>query len=142
MPIPLRPLDQVVGKWQRRAAAAAPDYTAAVQTPLKDWQKGSLAASDAWKAAVTDAAGRDAYKAGVAKQTTAFWQKRALELGAPRFADGVSKSVDVYNTKFGPFYDALGRIELPARGPRGDPRNIERVRTIMETLRRVKITGK
>jgi len=95
MPIPLRPLDVVVSKWQKRASAAAPDFSSGVQNPLKDWQKNTLAASDAWKAGVTDAAGRDAFSKGVSAKPTAYWQKRTLDLGVPRYADGINKSVDV-----------------------------------------------
>jgi len=90
---------------------------------------------------VTDAAGRDAYSKGVAKKPTAFWQKRALELGVSRYPDGVSKSVDVYESEWKPYYDALSKIELPARGARGDPKNLERVRVIVTTLRSVKTAG-
>jgi hypothetical protein len=35
-------------------------------------------------------------------------------------------------------YDTLTKVELPVRGPRGDPKNIERVRTIVQALRALK----
>jgi len=138
MPIPVRPLDQVISKWKTKATAATTDYTAGVQAPRYDWQAQTIAAKDAWKAGVTDAAGRGAFEKGVSKVSTAFWQKRALELGSARYADGVGKSVDIYKGKFAPFYEALSKIDLPPRGARGDPKNLERVRTIMDTLRKVK----
>jgi len=141
MPIPLRPLEKVVEKWRGKTTAASSDYVAGVQAPKYDWQAQSLAAKDAWKAGVTDAAGRGAFEKGVAKKGTAFWQKRTLDLGPGRFTDGVTKSVDVYKGEFASFYDALGKIELPARGARGDPKNLERVRTIMETMRKVKTSA-
>lgn len=142
MPIPLKPLDKVIEKWKNRATAASADFAAGVQSPLKDWKTQALAAAPAWRDAITQAAGRDAYKTGVAAKDTAFWQKRAIELGAPRYSDGVAKSVDVYKNEFAPFYDALSKIELPPRGARGDPKNLERVRVITETLRKVKLGSK
>ncbi len=57
MPIPLRPLEKVVEKWSGRATAAAPDYSAGVAAPKKDWATYATAAKDAWRAGVTDAAG-------------------------------------------------------------------------------------
>lgn len=142
MPIPLKPLDKVTEKWKTRATGAGPEYAAGVQAPLRDWQTAAKAAAAAWKDAITQAAGRDAYGVGVSKTPTAFWQKRAMELGTARYTDGVSKSVDVYKDNFAAFYDALSKIELPPRGPRGDPRNIERVKAIMDTLRKVKLAQK
>jgi len=138
MPIKLRSIETIRDKWRNRATAAAPDYQFGVSNPLNDWQANALAAKDAWRAGVTDAAGRDAYGKGVAKTPTAFWQKRTLDLGVSRYPDGVSKSVDVYESNFKPYYDALSKIELPPRGARGDPKNLERVRVIVQTLRSVK----
>jgi len=141
MPIKMRPPETLGDRWKNRASAAAPDYQFGVSNPLNDWQANALAAKDAWRQGVTDAASRDAYGKGVAKTPTAFWQKRALELGVPRYPDGITKSVDVYLTNWKPYYDALTKIELPPRGARGDPKNLERVRVIVQTLRNVKTGG-
>ena len=140
MPIPLRPLEKVIDKWKNRASAAAGDYAAGVAAPLKDWATNALAASSAWKQAITDAAGRDAFAAGVRKVGTAKWQRKATELGARRYPEGITAGATDYSEGFKPFYEALGKIELPPRGPRGDPRNYERVKTIGDTLRKVKIS--
>lgn len=141
MPIVLRPLDRIVEKWRSRATAALTDYSEGVQAPRNPWQKQAMAASETWKAAITDAAARDAYRKGVAATSEEFWRSRALALGTARFTDGVSKSVDVFKGKWAPFYDVLSRIELPPRGPRGDPKNVERVRAIMTALRQKKLGG-
>ncbi len=138
MPIPLRPLDKVVDKWSARATAAAPDYSAGVSAPLRDWATQATAAKGAWQAGVTEAASRDAYAKGVATAGTAKWQRKATTLGTRRFSEGVAAAKDDYKGGFAQFYDALSKIDLPPRGARGDPKNLERVRTIMQTLRSVK----
>jgi hypothetical protein len=138
VPIPLRPIDKVVDKWKSRATAAGPDYTFGVQNPLKDWATFAQAAGDSWRAGVTDAAGRDAYRKGVAKAGTPKWQRKAVDLGSRRFPEGVTAGAPDYKAEFAPFYDALSKIDLPPRGARGDPKNLERVRVIMQTLRAVK----
>ncbi|MEM4667426.1 MAG: hypothetical protein QW498_09015 [Thermofilum sp.] len=140
MPLVLRPLDKIVEKWRSRASAASGDYAAGVEAPKYDWQKNTLAASDAWKSGVTEAAAKNMFSKGVAATPTDFWKSRAITLGTARFADGVSKSVDVYKAKWAPYYDVLTKIELPPRGARGDPKNIERVRAIITALR-AKKTG-
>ncbi|MEM3988545.1 MAG: hypothetical protein QXZ22_08140 [Sulfolobales archaeon] len=139
MPIVLRPLDKIVEKWRSRASAASGDYAAGVEAPKYDWQKNTLAAADAWKAGVTEAAAKNTFAKGVASKSTDFWKSRAMTLGTARFADGVSKSVDVYKGNFAPYYDTLSKLELPPRGARGDPKNIERVRAIITALRAKKV---
>jgi hypothetical protein len=118
----MRPLDKIREKWKARATAAAPDYQFGVANPLKDWATQAAAASDAWKAGVTDAAGRDAFRKGVTRAGTAKWQRKALELGVPRYSQGVAVAAPDYEAGWKPFYEALTKIELPPRGPRGDPR--------------------
>jgi len=135
MPIVLRPLDKIVEKWRARASAATSDYTAGIEAPRQDWQKQALAASDTWKAGVTEAAAKNLFAKGVMAKPSDFWKMRALTLGGARYADGVSKSVDVYKSDWAPYYDVLSKLELPPRGARGDPKNVERVRAIMTALR-------
>jgi hypothetical protein len=139
MPIPLRPLDQIRTKWKNRASAAAPDYTSGVSAPLRDWATNAAAAAPAWKAGVTDAAGRNAFEKGVKRAGTAKWQTKAKELGSRRYPEGVAVAEPDYEAGFKPYYEALSKIDLPPRGPRGDPRNYERVKTIGDTLRKVKL---
>lgn len=138
MPLRLRPLDQIKDKWSRRASAAGPDYQAGLGAPRQPWSQGAIAAKDAWRAGVTDAAGRDAYAKGVAAAGDAKWLKKATDLGVRRYPEGVSAAVEDYKSGFAPFYDALSKIDLPPRGARGDPKNVERVRVIMQTLRSIK----
>lgn len=139
MPIVLRSLDKIVEKWRARASAASGDYAAGVEAPKYDWQKNTLAASDAWKAGITEAAAKNTFAKGVAARSTDFWKSRAMTLGTARYADGISKSVDVYKGNFAPYYDTLSKLELPPRGARGDPKNIERVRAIITALRSKKV---
>jgi hypothetical protein len=139
MPIPLRPLDTVVGpKWKNRASAAATDYASGVSAPLRDWATNAAAAEGAWKQGVTDAAARGAFGAGVRKAGTGKWQGKATTLGARRYPEGVAAAEKDYVDAFKPYYDALSKIELTPRGPRGDPRNYDRVKQIGDALRKVK----
>ena len=134
----LRPLDLVVDKWNRRATAAGPDYQAGIQAPRVPWSQGAIAASPAWNQAVTNAASKDLFAKGVAKAGDAKWLNKALSLGARRYPEGVTAAKDDYKNNFASFYDALGKVALPARAPRGDPRNLERVKAIVQTMRQTK----
>lgn len=136
--VKLRPLDTIKGKWKNRASAAAGDYKFGIENPLEDWATNASAAESAWEGGVQDAISRKAFSKGVKAAGTAKWQERALKKGVRRYPEGVAIAEDDYAKGFEPYYNALSRVTLPPRGPRGDPRNLERVRVIVETLRKVK----
>jgi len=139
MPLKLRPLDQITDKWERRASGAVADYQAGLAAPRQPWSQAAIAAKGAWQQGVTEAAGRDAFAKGVAKAGDTKWLNKANTLGVRRYPEGVGVAKDDYKTGFAPYYDALTKIDLPPRGARGDPKNLERVRAIMQTLRKIKV---
>ena len=141
MPIKLKPLDKIVEKWTTRATGAAADYAAGLTMPKQPWSAAAVAAKDAWRTGVTDAAGRDAYAKGVTKVGDAKWLRKASEIGVRRYPDGVSAAKDDYKTGFAPVYETETKLDLPPRGPRGDPKNIERVRIVMTALRQLKTSA-
>jgi len=140
MVIKLKPIDKIVEYWRSGATAAGPKYSEGLTMPKTPWSQAAMAAKEAWRQGITDAAGRDAYSKGVAKAGDAKWLKRASEVGARRFPEGVSAAVDDYRNGFAPFYDTLSKIDLPARRARGDPANIERVKTVVQALRNTKLS--
>jgi len=139
MPIKMRPLDKIGEWWRSGATAAGPKYAEGLTMPRQPWSQGAVGAKDAWRQGVTDAAGRDAYAKGVVKAGDAKWLKKASELGARRYPEGVGVALDDYKAGWAPFYDVLSKVELPPRKARGDPANIERVRTIVQALRGKKL---
>lgn len=138
MPIKLRPLEKITEKWTTRASGATTEYSEGLAAPKVPWSAAAIAAKEAWRQGVTDAAGRDAFAKGVAKAGDAKWFKKASELGTRRFSEGVTAAKEDYKGGFSPYYDALTKIELPPRRARGDPANVERVKAIMTTLRSIK----
>jgi hypothetical protein len=134
MAIKTKPIADVATKWVNRASAAAPEYQKGLSAPSKDWATETKASETAYNAGVQDAIGRNAFGKGVAKAGSEKWSRKALAVGPARYGSGVTAAQPDYTSDFGPYLDALGRISLPARGKRGDPANIERVRTIATAL--------
>lgn len=129
----------IAAKWARVTPQRVEDYRTGVENPRADWAQSTAAAEGAWRDAVTAAAGRQAFSAGVRTAGTPKWQTKTLDKGPTRFAEGVSLGAPDYERGFAPFRDTIERTTLPARGPKGDPRNIERVRVIAAALRARKI---
>ena len=137
-----KPIDIVVKKWKDRASVATDDYVYGVQNPKQDWQKATLDASKAWEDGIRAAITEKRFEGGVRAAGTEKWQRGALEKGAARFADGVTKAVDEYSAKMGEVLRVIEGVSLPPRGPRGDPKNIERVKAIADALHKFAIAKK
>lgn len=139
MALKLKSISEITDKWARRASAAGPDYEAGVRSPKQDWGAQAAAAEPAFEAGIQDAIGRKAFGKGVREAGTEKWQRKTLAVGPARFPTGVTAATGDFSAGFGPFRDAIERIALPPRGRRGDPANIERVRTIADALHGMKV---
>mgnify|MGYP001583810356 CR=1 FL=1 len=135
----IRSLAKIADKYGRVTPAKGPELEAGLKDPKKIWKDEAGAASDAWKAGVSDAVTRDAFKKGVDKATQADYLDPALKLGVKRYRDGVQLGITKYNKNFGPFRDIIEATTLPPKGAVGDPGNIERVRIIAAALHEGKI---
>lgn len=141
MAIKIRPVSDIAEKWVRRASGATEEYASGVENPKKDWATEAKNAEGAYKAGVVAAANAGRFGKGVAKAGTEKWKKGATEKGTARFGPGVSIGKDNYGAGFGPYASVIAGVTLPPRGPKGDPRNIERVRVIAAALRAKKVSG-
>ncbi len=131
-------VDRIAAKWATVTPQRAPDYEEGVRNPRGDWARETVAASDAWKAGVANAAAKNLFSKGVAKAGNARWQEGALEKGVQRWGPGVALAQERYQTGFAPFREAIARVTLPPRHARRDPRNLERVKAIVDALVKAK----
>ncbi len=132
------PIQDVAPKWQRRASSAGPEYETGIRNPKGDWAASSTAAKGAYQQGVTQAIARDAYAKGVAATGNAGWQENAIAKGPARFAQGVTVGEPRYMKGFAPFLEAIGRVDLPPRGPAGSEANLQRMTPIPRALAALK----
>jgi len=130
-----KPLSNASDKWVRRSSVASPDYAAGVTNPRRDWAEASSAADQNYRQGVTAAAQAGRYKAGVLKSGSDKWKKGAIEKGTNRFAEGVSLARDEWEKGFAPYHAAIESLQLPARGPKGSPQNMQRVTAVTQAMR-------
>lgn len=130
-------------KWVRRAGSAGQEYAEGVANPREDWADRTAAAEANYENGVRQAMTRKAFGSGVKRAGTQKWQENALAKGPDRFASGVAQGADNYGKAVGPYLEEIERTKLPARKPKGDPANIQRVAVIAAALRRKKeqLTG-
>lgn len=128
----------IADKWARVTPGRTQDYTDGVANPRRPWAQSTIAAKAAWADGVSQAITRDAFAKGIQSAGESKWQDNALSKGPGRWAEGVRLGKDNFSAGFEPFRAAIAGLQLPPRGPRGDERNLERVRAVVKALREVK----
>jgi len=129
-----KPIEYVVKKWQERASAAAEDYREGVRGKGGKWEANTVAAFDNWVKGIQDAISNRTFVGGVRAAGGAKWERMAVEKGAVNYPTGIRAATEEYRKAMAEVLNVLRGITLPERGPRGDPKNYERVKTIGDTL--------
>ena len=130
---------KIAEKWARVTPGRTEDYKLGIQNPKRDWEKETAAAEGNWKAGVDAAAQKGLFGKGVKKAGTSKWQEKALTKGPGRFAEGVYLAGPDYEKGFAPYRDAIEKVDLGPRFPRRDPRNLDRVKRVVDALVKVKV---
>lgn len=130
----IKDVSRIASKWARVAPQRTQDYTDGVSAPRRDWAQAAGAAQDTHTAAMQRAATSKSYSRGIRAAGTPKWQSRALAKGPNRFAEGVAIAEPDYRAAFTPYAETIARTTLPGRFPKGDPRNLERVKAIATAL--------
>lgn len=128
-------------KWARVTPQRTEDYQQGVQNPKVPWAEATLAAEKNQADGIQEAIRDKRFAKGVAKAGNSAWQQGALQKGVNRFGEGVQVSQEKYNSGFAPYAQVIEATNLPPRYPKGDPRNVERVKAIALALRNKKVKG-
>lgn len=135
----IRDISKIQEKWTRVTPMRSEDYKLGVASPRRDWATQAMAQKEVWKAAITEAATKGLYEKGIREAGSEKWKTKALQKGPGRFAEGVMVAGPEFEKGFKPYLDVIAATVLPARFPKGDPRNVERVRVIATAMRAKKI---
>lgn len=137
----IKSISEIRDKWTRVTPGRTEDYKLGIQHPKRDWEEETAAAEGNWKAGVDAAQAKGLFGKGVKKAGTKKWQDKALAKGPGRFAEGVYIAGPDYEKGFAPYRDAIERADLGPRFPRRDPRNLDRVKRIVDALVKEKVGG-
>jgi len=129
----------IAAKWARVTPARAEDYKTGVQNPKRDWAEETTAAEGNYVAGVTAAQTKGLFKKGVINAGSKKWQEKTLAKGPGRFSEGVYQAEGDYERGFAPFREAISRVDLGPKYPRRDPRNLERVKKVVDALIAAKV---
>jgi len=138
----VKSMDRITTKWARVAAVSQPEYEEGVRNPRKDWADETRKAEGNYDRGVQQAIQQKRFGKGVARAGTQKWQQNAIEKGVPRWAQGIQVSQANYEAGFQPYREVIMRTQLPPRGPKGDPKNIQRVSVMADALHKEKLARK
>lgn len=137
----IKSMANIRDKWTRVTPGRTEDYKLGVQNPKRDWAEETKAAAGNWKAGIDAAATKGLFAKGVEKAGSKKWQAKALTKGPGRFAEGVYVAGPDYEAGFKPYRDAIESVDLGPKFPRRDPRNLDRVKKVVDALVKEKIGG-
>lgn len=129
----------IAEKWARVTPQRTQDYQEGVQNPRTDWEQATKAAAQSQAEGVQKAIAEKRFEKGVAKAGTGKWQEGATGKGVQRWGTGVQAAGEAYAEGFQPFADTIKNTKLPPRYPKGDPRNIERVKAMASAMHAKKV---
>lgn len=135
----IKPLSRIVNKWAEVAGRSGPQYEEGVKNPRTSWQNATAAANATWKAGINQAVQQDRFAKGVSQSSDSYWQDNAVNKGVSRYGEGIRLSQANYQEGFAPYAEVIQRTTLPARGPKGDPNNINRVAVMAKALHDAKV---
>jgi len=130
----IKSLRAIREKWGRVTPMRTEDYKLGIQNPKRDWADETEAGKQNWKMGIDQAHAKDLFAKGVREAGTDKWRDNALTKGPGRFAEGVMIAAPDYEKGFAPFHAAIERADLGPRFPRRDPRNLNRVKIIVDAL--------
>lgn len=135
----IKPLDFISSKWKRVTALSAESYKEGVENPKTDWAKATADAEENYNKGVQAAIQQKRFGKGVRKAGTSKWQAGAVNKGTTRWPEGIRLSGTAYADGFAPFRETILSTTLPPRGPKGDPKNIDRVRIMADALHKKRL---
>lgn len=140
MAIRIKPIDQIVSKWQTRAGAAGAAYVSGVQNPRRPQGQAAANAAQAWATGVQQAVTDNRFATRVLAAQDKY-TANATSKGAARYPDGISRGGPNFTQGIQPYLNILQNLNLPPRMPKGDPANTQRVAAIDQALRAAKLAG-
>jgi hypothetical protein len=136
----IKSADRITKKWAERASVSGPAYEDGINNPRADWAANARAAEGNYEKGVQAAISRKGYGKGIARAGTAAWQNGARTKGVSRWSAGISLAQDKYTKGFEPYRAVIASLNLPVRGAKGDPANINRVAAVAKALHDKKLS--
>lgn len=139
--VPTKSMAEIADKYKTVTPGKAQFYKSGIESGGANWEENTLAAADTYASGVQAAIAEGRFASGVSDAGNAKHRRKSLDVGVSRYGPGVIAGAEDYAKNFAPYRDTIAALELPARGPRGDPANNRRIDTITQALHEQRIRG-
>lgn len=140
MPLAIPDMARIGEKWRTNAGRAGSDYAYGVLHPKRAWEPAAKEAERAYEQGVQAAIGRKAWGKGLSGKGEK-WGRNTAGKGASNYPTGIAAAGEDYDKGFGPYRSVIAGLNLPPRGPAGDPANLRRVEMVAKALHDKKVKG-
>lgn len=130
----IRSIDAIASKWAEVTPMRSADYAAGVANPRRSWSAATKAAEKAYEDGVTKSISQKRFGKGVTKAGDEKWSRKSTVNGVRNWGPGVTEAKGDYAAGFAPYHAAISACVLPPRYARRDPRNLQRVKAIVDAL--------
>lgn len=134
MALKVKPIEGSTIKWEERARTAATEFAANAEASADQWARNTVAAADTFGQAIAAPGMKEKFRRGVARAGAVKFARKIRDVGADRFAPGVSAATVDYKAGAEPYFATLAALTLSGRKPRGDPANYRRVEEVGKAL--------
>jgi hypothetical protein len=128
-------------RWAEGASAASSRYGEGARETTKDQASAAIAAAPLYQQGITESIAQGRYQKGLGKSGKAGWLRGVEEKGAANYGVGVTSpsAVQRYTSESGRFDGARNAASAMPRGPKGSPQNLQRVATVVNGMRAIKM---
>lgn len=135
MAINVKDIGSSAAKWGNRASGAAGEYAENAAAAAPRWAANTQNSGDNFQAGISAGDIKQRFTRGVARAAAkGKYANKIAAVGSGRYSSGVSGATGEWSSGFEPYHRALSGMSLPARRPRGDAANYERVRAVGQQL--------
>jgi len=130
MAIQMRDLGALSAKFVARAGAASGDYKSGVESAGQAWEAGAASGEGNYEQGVQAAIARKGYGKGIRRAGQAKYVRNAGQLGPQRYTQGVTNAKDAWAQGFAPVAQVIAGLNLPPKGPKRSPQNMQRANMV------------
>ena len=139
--VKIKSVEDIASKWADVTPGRAPYYEAEVKVAGPEWKDGAAKGQKAYEAAMRDPKVLARRKAKITDEAAGKYQDKAGTVGPGRFREGIPAGKTYFASGFGPYHGVIAAWVKPERGPRGDPKNYDIVKSIGDALHKRRIGG-
>jgi hypothetical protein len=134
MTVKVKSADTSATKWVENAGRADVAYATEAVAAAGTWETNTKASKENYHKAITASGITDRFAGGVAKAGAGKYARKIVDVAKDRFGPGITAAKVDYTQNVAPFLATIAGLSLTPRGPRGDPKNYDRVTQVGKAL--------